>query len=309
MQKGVYQVIITDKGSNCTFTLEDIGVDVDNTVDITITSDKSKYCPDEKVNLFGKIEITPGDKPFDAEWKFSDNRTEQWTDEEAPVEYDATGNSVTLSVTILLTAPVGSCTFTKEFNATLGVMPHLEFEKDVMYIPEDTEEELLMTIANWGNDDADSYEWKSVPSGFTNDLDDPRGTVWLKTPEMNQPYSLILILKKDDCLTSDTIGVERALKIVPTNVFTPNGDDKNPVWKFRNLEHYTNHYRVKVAVFNRGGSVVFSSDDYTPGNEWNGTRSGQDVPTGNYSFVVEIINRSSGKMFGKPITGSVTIMR
>ena len=67
------------------------------------------------------------------------------------------------------------------------------------------------------------------------------------------------------------------------------------------------YYKIQVEVFNRGGSLVYSSKEYA--NQWNGTRSGQDLPIGTYYYVVKIIQKSTGRMYKKPITGSVTILR
>ena len=306
--QGMYTVKINNS-DGCDLT-ETIEVGVDNTVEITITSDKDSYCPDEKVNLFGKIEINSVKNEitsFEAEWKLPQNLTEQWLDEAVAVKYVATDETVKLTATIVV--PKGSCTFTEEFNATLGQMPHLAFEKDVMYIPNEVEDELKMTVENWGkwggDVQNDTYKWH--PAG----LGDPNESVWLYSPPADQPYQLILTLtNKEGCWASDTISIERALDIIPTNAFTPNNDSFNDYWRFINLEHYVSLFRVKVVVFNRGGSVIFSCNEYSNDKNvaWNGTNNGQDVPTGNYSFVVEITHKSSGKKL-RTIKGSVTIMR
>jgi gliding motility-associated-like protein len=61
------------------------------------------------------------------------------------------------------------------------------------------------------------------------------------------------------------------------NLFTPNGDQQNDVWKTR--EPFLKSGSVKV--FNRWGQEVFSSSD--PAFEWDG----ENVSAGNYFYLLE----------------------
>jgi len=65
------------------------------------------------------------------------------------------------------------------------------------------------------------------------------------------------------------------------NVFTPNGDGLNDVWKLAFLSSFP---QCKVEVFNRWGQPIFSSNGYK--QPWDGTYKGVKVPTGVYCYVI-----------------------
>jgi gliding motility-associated-like protein len=100
----------------------------------------------------------------------------------------------------------------------------------------------------------------------------------------------------------DSLGCEFDLEevIVPVdtdifipNVFTPNGDDKNPDFHIRNLPTSQN---VKLIVSNKWGNEVYSSNNYQ--NNWNGDGAADGI----YYYSLQIGS-------DKPITGWVEIMR
>jgi len=318
LMSGNYSVLVSNLDGTCEVPFE-IHVGVANTVKVTITGDgsgedRNYYCPDSELTLTGNLffnntPVAVSSTTFRAQWKWFSDGTfiDDFTPEEPTIDLTATDRTVQLSTSFDI-SDGKTCQNDTVFEIKTWEAPILVFEEDHIYIPEDETDELRMNITNWGTP-GDSYEWISTLPGF-NDPGDPRFPVTLHSPLPDQPYSLTLILTDENsCTARDAVTVERALKILIPNVFTPNGDLKNDEWKFRNLEQYTNHYRVQVAVFNRGGSMVFSSNDYTNDKAWNGTRSGQDLPIGAYSYVVRIIHKSSGRMYKKPITGSVTILR
>jgi len=66
------------------------------------------------------------------------------------------------------------------------------------------------------------------------------------------------------------------------NIFTPNGDNKNPSFEIAGLEGFP---KSGLKVFNRWGALVYESTNYA--NGWNGS----DLPEGVYFY---IFNRSDG---------------
>ncbi len=62
------------------------------------------------------------------------------------------------------------------------------------------------------------------------------------------------------------------------NVFSPNGDSKNDL--FRPVIH--NVYDVSILIYNRWGQLIFSSENAAAG--WDGTLNGKECPTGEYSY-------------------------
>ena len=78
---------------------------------------------------------------------------------------------------------------------------------------------------------------------------------------------------------------------------SPNGDNKNDIWKIRGLEQYPN---PKVLVLNRYGTVVFENEGEYQG--WDGTFKQQDLPIGTYYYIITTEN-------SQQYTGSITIIR
>jgi gliding motility-associated-like protein len=97
--------------------------------------------------------------------------------------------------------------------------------------------------------------------------------------------------------TPDTMVVVHTIK-VPTG-FSPNADSNNDTWEIPGIAFFPN---AEIEVFNIWGGMVFrSAGAYTP---WNGQRNGQDLPSANYYFVIDL------KTEGQPLLkGSLTILR
>ncbi len=68
------------------------------------------------------------------------------------------------------------------------------------------------------------------------------------------------------------------------SIITPNGDGYNDEFLIPCLSP-GGEVVARLAVFNRWGDEVFSSDDYQ--NDWEGTFNGQDVPDGVYFYRIE----------------------
>ena len=81
------------------------------------------------------------------------------------------------------------------------------------------------------------------------------------------------------------------------NVFTPNDDGKNDLWRVFNIEMYI---PAKITIFNRWGMEVYSSNDYK--NDWNGESKGEKLPQGTYYYILETKD-------GKILKGAVNILR
>ncbi len=88
-----------------------------------------------------------------------------------------------------------------------------------------------------------------------------------------------------DCETSFTCTISfrvvaDTLPLLIPKIITPNGDGDNDVWSLLNAKSSATYH---VWVFNRGGGLVFESDNYTSTNNWNGGR----VPDGSYWYRVQ----------------------
>lgn len=93
-----------------------------------------------------------------------------------------------------------------------------------------------------------------------------------------------------------TVTVLKSLAV--PNGFTPNGDGFNDTWEIDGLEEYPN---VLIQVFNRWGTLVFSSKGYSV--PWDGYFDGAPLPTATYYYTL------SSDVLAQPISGSVSILK
>ncbi len=88
------------------------------------------------------------------------------------------------------------------------------------------------------------------------------------------------------------------------NAFTPNGDGINDRWVVYDQAFCLKPNGVSVNVFNRYGSKVFESKNYT--NTWDGTYKGKPIPDGTYFAVVEFQLLDGSR---KTVRNDVTVLR
>lgn len=89
------------------------------------------------------------------------------------------------------------------------------------------------------------------------------------------------------------------------NAFTPNGDGINDTWFVYDQNFcLTNPGGAKVTIFNRYGTKVYESKDYT--NKWDGTYNGKTLPDGTYYAVIEFNLFDGSKQIKRQ---DVTILR
>lgn len=86
--------------------------------------------------------------------------------------------------------------------------------------------------------------------------------------------------------------------IVPSNVFSPNGDGIHDSWQIPLIEYYPD---ARIEIFTRNGLLVYRSKGYTP--VWDGrSNEGKIVPIGVYYYLIKQNNKQ------KHISGTVTVL-
>lgn len=116
----------------------------------------------------------------------------------------------------------------------------------------------------------------------------------LAAPTVTTTYTLSAQVGKCPDQSSVTVTVTPRVRI--PNALSPNGDGNDDTWQIENIGAYPSNH---VLVFNRWGSKIFETNNYTRGNEWNGTISGQPAPVGTYYYVITLGN---GKSYSGPLT-------
>lgn len=106
----------------------------------------------------------------------------------------------------------------------------------------------------------------------------------------------------DSCIIPPTPPVTPTITpvVVVPNVFSPNGDGQNDVFKIDGIGIKT----VAIKIYNRWGQSVFETTQFNEG--WNGrTNSGDEVPDGTYFYIVDVETTTNTETF----TGSLTLIR
>lgn len=85
------------------------------------------------------------------------------------------------------------------------------------------------------------------------------------------------------------------------SIITPNGDATNEVFSIPCLVERGKYPDNELIIFNQWGDEVFRQAPYQ--NNWSGTFSGQDLPSGTYFYVLDL---GTGD---KPLTGYLVIQR
>ncbi|WP_170853736.1 T9SS type B sorting domain-containing protein [Lishizhenia tianjinensis] len=81
-----------------------------------------------------------------------------------------------------------------------------------------------------------------------------------------------------------SINIAPEFSLFAPNTFTPNGDQSNNRWSVAVNGIDTEDFHVQI--FNRHGTLIFESYDYN--FSWDGTYKGQRVPTGIYTWKIDL---------------------
>ncbi|RZM23678.1 MAG: T9SS type B sorting domain-containing protein, partial [Pedobacter sp.] len=137
-----------------------------------------------------------------------------------------------------------------------------------------------------------SYKWSPAIGLDRDDVLNP-----VIKGEVDRVYTLTATTATG-CVIVETVSVHVLDGIKVPNIFSPNGDGINDVWAINYIDSYPN---ATVKIFNRYGTVVFSSKGYLV--PFDGKYQNQDLPVESYYYLIDPGN-------GKPKkTGSLTIIR
>ncbi|MCX7986696.1 MAG: gliding motility-associated C-terminal domain-containing protein [Bacteroidales bacterium] len=144
--------------------------------------------------------------------------------------------------------------------------------------------------------DGTFYTWNT--GEITNSI-----TVPAIDPTMSDSVRLYAVLVENiyGCTAEDSVLLRRCVidkNIGIPNVFTPNGDGKNDIWRIPTFDYYPS---ATVEVYDRWNRIVYrsTSRQYKP---WDGKSEGKEVPMGSYFYLIK-------GMGSKEIKGTVTIIR
>lgn len=96
--------------------------------------------------------------------------------------------------------------------------------------------------------------------------------------------------------------VKEIQKLFIPNAFTPDGDGINDIFLFKGM----GIARFQAVIYNRWGEVVYSWDESSGSEGWDGTQNGRPMPSGVYTYRVIIHNVGGGQ---KDERGSFNLIR
>jgi gliding motility-associated-like protein len=194
----------------------------------------------------------------------------------------------TFTINYLYTADNTGCTYTTTFKITISPLPVITLAPTASAL------EGQQTTLNPGVSGGSNlkYSWSPVTG-----ISDPATLNPFFSPGVDTKYTLT-VTSAQGCSSSAQVLVSVLKTPVVPNTFTPNNDGINDTWNIKYLDAYPT---AIVEVFNRNGSKVFSSNNYTV--PWGGKYNGAVLPFGVYYY---IIDTKSGR---KPMTGSLTIIK
>jgi gliding motility-associated-like protein len=158
----------------------------------------------------------------------------------------------------------------------------LSIDSAVTFIPTSTNAQQYV----WYFDNGDTSETDTVVYRYTKE-----GLYRVKLVSINEMCS--------DTLTEDILILGSNHIWIP-NVFTPDGDGLNDIFK----TVYINHRGGTLSIYNRWGQRVYISNDLTAG--WDGTYAGQNCVSDVYVYVVDYLTNEGSV---KQLKGNVTLLR
>ncbi len=101
---------------------------------------------------------------------------------------------------------------------------------------------------------------------------------------IDTPGTYQVTVENSICSVTESVTVNSIFCQIPKGI-SPNGDGLNDTWELTNFDV------KKVQIFNRYGVEVYSKNNYT--NEWDGTSSGNELPSATYYYIIEFNNNTT----------------
>jgi len=295
-QPGTYQVVVTDRTTQC-MAIDEVTV-VDNTATVGFTAEVQDFdCADPGAGTITVFDQNGGD----GNYLYSIDNGSSWTDEAffddlSPGSYTVLmedGNGCRAEQTGLrIYGPVS-------LNVWLGDDVEIEYGDELYPLQ-------LMTDAS--DEEIDTIIWEMdgevICEGGIDDCFDVEVDVF------QEAEICVFVTDVNGCSDSDCIIIEEKLevKVYMANVFTPLSYDYNSRFFVQTNENVK--LVTSFRIFDRWGGIVFEGrEEHEPNKSeegWDGTRNKRDVLTGVYTYhvVVEDIFGESHS-FG----GEVTLIR
>ncbi|WP_273566536.1 T9SS type B sorting domain-containing protein [Maribacter halichondriae] len=102
----------------------------------------------------------------------------------------------------------------------------------------------------------------------------------------------VQVIDSMECVAAITFPFEFTGMLEIPNFFSPNGDGDNELWYPENRQFFPN---IEVKIYDRYGRVVAELDQVS---KWDGRYEGEELPTGDYWYVVNANDKSKQRYVG-----------
>ena len=149
----------------------------------------------------------------------------------------------------------------------------------------DITEYSTQVLFNNNSRNALDYYW-IFDNGTPNTSTLERPTVNFPEGEIGEYQITLYAYNQADCMDSISkmIKVATEYSIFAPNTFTPNGDQSNNTWSI--ATNGIDKQDFQIQIFNRWGKLIFESQN--PNFSWDGIYNGKIVPTGIYTWQIEL---------------------
>jgi gliding motility-associated-like protein len=100
------------------------------------------------------------------------------------------------------------------------------------------------------------------------------------------------VVDANGCIVEVAVPFEFTGMLDIPNFFTPDGDNLNDIWMVKNREFFPN---IEVRIYDRYGRVVANLTEISG---WDGTYDGNEVPTGDYWYVINANDKEKQRYVG-----------
>jgi len=287
---GEYSVLIY----NFCDTIKDT-IDVDlSGINVDFTIDRNLGCAEEEFEYTDLSADVPANAAY--LWDFGDGNTS-----EEPNPTHAYLNAGVYSVELTIRANGCSSSILKTDTITVNPKPTASFS----FSPEiiDIEDPTTQFI-NTSSADAIDIIWYFRVDGQTSVLQNP---VFTFPEENSNQYPVSLVAENNfGCTDSVTniVTVQDVITLYVPNSFTPEQSGTNNVFQ-PVITSGVDPYNFRLLVFNRGGEIIFESQDYT--KAWNGKYQNEIVDQGAYIWQIDFKESEGTREY--VYRGHVTVLR
>lgn len=185
------------------------------------------------------------------------------------------------------TANGGIDTYTRTFNITVNALPTITITPSVAGVIEKGSTIQLTATGGVRYTWAASNPADTVSGSNTATLTVRPGSLSAGSPAKGPYVYTVTAYNASGCSTTQSYTITNTytpVKLVTSNIITPNGDGINDTWVILNIELYPTS---SVKVFDKAGKIVFAQSHYL--NTWNGYGlNGAPLTQGTYYYVVDL---------------------